>query len=582
MSIQNYLNQIKSAVFGKDVRQSIHDAIKQCYDDASIDHDNANMEVKLARGSHDTLNERFTSVEENIKNNSEQLEHIEIKKAEKTEVNKKANEKDLEVERRRIDVLVSQGNGVDNAETADIRVAADGRKYNSAGNSVRETQRGNAILDDAISPRNLSIMKSVNLFNGQFLQGKYIGGNTVGNMTLKNDSNYYLVAIPIEKNTQYSIFIGNDIGKEDNYYWFKIATSTKTVLEVITESDSDTYSFDGSVGFANTTNYQAGQKITTGEDDKSLFILVSKYTAPSYVEVVKGGYSAKLYSEYDNSNKILSKFIPKSLVKKDGNEMTIYLKSKINENFVYIIFKRQTDTSVKLDTWRIYEIGICNNSFETISILQTNTDQEGAIEENGASDFIGGFHGDEYYNKIQIVIDGVVYSENDYIMLKEFSNIKIYVSSILNHCNTTNKAFDRVKILEFSNEGYYTVENNLTCASSFLIKRLATALFSIDKQYNSNNLIQYYNENLTNYPTIVPIVNDNSTTLVWDNSITEIELYGNGLYTKTSLLTEKLNGYMGMVQDFGGRIKAYLDPARNLQMNIGDKIKTKFKVEIRC
>lgn len=74
MSIQNYLNQIKSAVFGKDVRQSIHDAIKQCYDDASIDHDNANMEVKLARGSHDTLNERFTSVEENIKNNSEQLD----------------------------------------------------------------------------------------------------------------------------------------------------------------------------------------------------------------------------------------------------------------------------------------------------------------------------------------------------------------------------------------------------------------------------------------------------------------------------------------------------------------------------
>lgn len=77
MSIQNYLNQIKSAVFGKDVRQSIHDAIKQCYDDASIDHDNANMEVKLARGSHDTLNERFTSVEENIKNTSEQLDNIE-------------------------------------------------------------------------------------------------------------------------------------------------------------------------------------------------------------------------------------------------------------------------------------------------------------------------------------------------------------------------------------------------------------------------------------------------------------------------------------------------------------------------
>lgn len=92
MSIQNYLNQIKSAVFGKDVRQSIHDAIKQCYDDASIDHDNANMEVKLARGSHDTLNERFTSVEENIKNNSEQLDT----KAEQSEVNKRLSFRNFE------------------------------------------------------------------------------------------------------------------------------------------------------------------------------------------------------------------------------------------------------------------------------------------------------------------------------------------------------------------------------------------------------------------------------------------------------------------------------------------------------
>lgn len=77
MSIQNYLNQIKNAVFGKDVRQSIYDAIKQCYDDASVDHDNANMEVKLARGTHSTLNDRLTENEKNQKNFSEQLDKIE-------------------------------------------------------------------------------------------------------------------------------------------------------------------------------------------------------------------------------------------------------------------------------------------------------------------------------------------------------------------------------------------------------------------------------------------------------------------------------------------------------------------------
>lgn len=74
MSIQNYLNQIKNAVFGKDVRESIHDAIKQCYDDAAVNHNNANMEVKLARGTHDTLNDRLDENEKNQEKISSQLD----------------------------------------------------------------------------------------------------------------------------------------------------------------------------------------------------------------------------------------------------------------------------------------------------------------------------------------------------------------------------------------------------------------------------------------------------------------------------------------------------------------------------
>ena len=63
-NITNYLNKIKSAVYGKEVRGAIHDAIKQVYDDASVNHDNANMEVKMARGTHNTLNERLDNVDE--------------------------------------------------------------------------------------------------------------------------------------------------------------------------------------------------------------------------------------------------------------------------------------------------------------------------------------------------------------------------------------------------------------------------------------------------------------------------------------------------------------------------------------
>ena len=64
MSITNKLNQIKNAIYGKEVRGAIHDAIKECYDDATVNHDNANMEVKMARGTHNTLNERLNKSDE--------------------------------------------------------------------------------------------------------------------------------------------------------------------------------------------------------------------------------------------------------------------------------------------------------------------------------------------------------------------------------------------------------------------------------------------------------------------------------------------------------------------------------------
>lgn len=74
-SIQEHLDKIKNAIFGKDVRQAIHDSIKQCYDDAAVNHDNANMEVKLARGSHNTLNDRLVENEKNQEKISSQLDN---------------------------------------------------------------------------------------------------------------------------------------------------------------------------------------------------------------------------------------------------------------------------------------------------------------------------------------------------------------------------------------------------------------------------------------------------------------------------------------------------------------------------
>lgn len=77
MSITNKLNQIKNAIYGKEVRGAIHDAIKECYDDASVNHDNANMEVKMARGAHNTLNDRLNKSDEIQAQTNAQLSQIE-------------------------------------------------------------------------------------------------------------------------------------------------------------------------------------------------------------------------------------------------------------------------------------------------------------------------------------------------------------------------------------------------------------------------------------------------------------------------------------------------------------------------
>ncbi|WP_273128946.1 SGNH/GDSL hydrolase family protein [Bacillus weihaiensis] len=57
-NITKYLEKLITAVKGKEIRQTIHDVIKQTYEDASAS-GNANMEVAMARGVFSTLGSRL-------------------------------------------------------------------------------------------------------------------------------------------------------------------------------------------------------------------------------------------------------------------------------------------------------------------------------------------------------------------------------------------------------------------------------------------------------------------------------------------------------------------------------------------
>lgn len=74
MSIREELNKIKNAVFGIEIRQAIHDAIEKAYNDAGEEHDNANMEVKLARGEYPNLDSRLNANDGIVSSNKSEID----------------------------------------------------------------------------------------------------------------------------------------------------------------------------------------------------------------------------------------------------------------------------------------------------------------------------------------------------------------------------------------------------------------------------------------------------------------------------------------------------------------------------
>ena len=72
MSIQEHLNKIRNAIYGREVRESIAKGIETAYDDAS-EKDNANMEVKIARGTHPNLRSRLEEVDNKQQQTTTQL-----------------------------------------------------------------------------------------------------------------------------------------------------------------------------------------------------------------------------------------------------------------------------------------------------------------------------------------------------------------------------------------------------------------------------------------------------------------------------------------------------------------------------
>ena len=537
-NIKTHLNNIKGALYGKDVRNSIHDAIEQCYTDASIN-GNANMEVTQARGEYETLGER-------LDDHASQLEQ-------------KAN----------LNSVFSLANmGLDGKE------AMTGGSVAVVGKNMVVEEN---IVDGQVTSKKTSFLDNLNknLFDGVFLDG-YIQDTGSGNRYTTALSGK-TVAINVKPNTTYSIN-KSSLGLDGGYYYFKLISFTKTKEEVLNTMSSGWSIYkDGSIELidATATSQRLNYTFTTGNNDKSIFVVVARTLIP-YVEVFEGDFNKLQYSSYKEEDNILkntkvyesdiikNQNISPNFLNKNGNVINITLNNKVKYTF-----EKRVDDNIKLNTWLLTYGGVNDKD------LWVSTDIEAPIKEKDAVDFIGGVHGDEVFESIEILVDGKILDLNNNYRNLNFNNLTIFVKSTLNHCDTSTPAFTRYKKLEFVDKELI-VSNRLICLSDFIVER-----------YTGCGLYSVYKDELVGYSTntINTLVKSGGQALNKNMDIGYF--YGNDFTITVKTISGKTENFGGFVQDFYNedrpRYKFYLDAINStigVLINVGEELYTSFSVKI--
>lgn len=217
--IQEYLNKIKTAVYGREVRQAIHDGIQQCYYDGKAGSTDLEARQRLdsVAGSLSSLGSRMSTAET-----------------------------DIDVLDARVDEIVApSGQAPSAAEVTDARVGADGTTYTSLGDAVRG-QVTNLKSDlgefkDGFGNRNL--FKYAELFK----EGYYINYAS-GHITQMQNADYdiYFLAVDDNKEYTFSSSVRFILPLRNDKY---TATST-AVLQNLTSIDVSQYPDTAYIGFS--------------------------------------------------------------------------------------------------------------------------------------------------------------------------------------------------------------------------------------------------------------------------------------------------------------------------------------------
>ena len=150
--IMNELKTIREARYGKEVRESIAAGIETCYKEgrAGTTDLQARQDLLTTKTELDVERKRLNELDSTKASKTElDVERKRLNELDST----KASKTELDVERKRINQMTKlpDGSTTGDAELADIRVASNGRTYDTAGGAVRGQVGGLIEKTDAIN-----------------------------------------------------------------------------------------------------------------------------------------------------------------------------------------------------------------------------------------------------------------------------------------------------------------------------------------------------------------------------------------------------------------------------------------------
>lgn len=271
----------------------------------------------------------------------------------------------------------------------------------------------------------------------------------------------------------------------------------------------------------------------------------------------------------------------KVLYSKEGESLYIYMPSPFTDKYTKYAFLRIVNPYTKYDCWRIYRIEICDSELNMLYSNQPGeTECEGALRERladgkVASDFIGGYHGDEKMTKLTVYIDGQELDMSKDYELTECDSVKTVVESVLFRVDSDEKVFDRVKTDTWTKDGV-EIKNKFSTVAKITIERAATSMIAVCPNLGDyQGLVREHWDNVSN--TWIEICQfDNHMNKCNATGLTEarmrglMDVYLNTYDCTINGIPTSPYGHFSYQAYNPRKVKIYVDPFTNRTLEVGD------------